>query len=334
LSVSSVNNNLGQNTTVNIGSATTGGNLTYTGTGESTSKVINLAGTTGGAFLVQSGISGNLQFTSDLTATGAGAKTLSLQGSTAGTGEITGKIVDDAGTTSVAKSGSGTWTLSGANPYTGTTTINAGILQVNGSITGGGAVTVNNGGTLAGTGAITGAVTVNSGGKLSPGASPESLAVGALSLMAGSTFVYGIDSSLPFAIGADLVNVALTGNTLIDTTGAGVTLNVNDLATTPVVYANKFTLLSYDATKAPIGTFAGRPEGSIVTIGLSSFTIRYEDIAPGVNFDAPAAGTGFKYVTLSAVPEASSVLFGGLVCIVLGVAVGGKKLLRRSVAVC
>jgi hypothetical protein len=210
--------------------------------------------------------------------------------------------------------------------------VNAGTLKVNGSFTGTGAITVASGGTLAGTGSVSGPVTVNSGGFISPGASPESLAVGALSLMAGSTFVYEINSSLPFAIGADLVNVALGGAALIDTTGAGVTLSVSDLATTPVVYGNKFTLLSYDATKAPIGTFAGRPEGSLVTIGLTDYTIHYADIAPGVNFDAPTAGTGFNYVTLTAVPEASAVLFGGLVCLVIGIAYGGRKFIGGRAA--
>ena len=95
----------------------------------------------------QSG-TGNLKFTSDLTATGNGAKTLTLQGSTAGTGEIAGKIVDSTSATAVAKSGSGTWVLSGANVYSGGTTVSAGTLLANntsGSVTGSGAITVNGG---------------------------------------------------------------------------------------------------------------------------------------------------------------------------------------------
>ena len=111
------------NGTIGIGNTTTSGTLKYTGTGDTTNRVINLAGTTGGAFIDQSG-TGLLKFTSDFTATGSGAKTLTLQGSTAGTGEVAGKIVDSAGgATSVVKLGTGTWTLSGANTYTGSTTI-------------------------------------------------------------------------------------------------------------------------------------------------------------------------------------------------------------------
>src|SRR4029077_16656429 len=85
------------NGTISIGSTTNGAQLTYTGTGETTDRVINLAGTTGGVTIDQSG-TGLLKFTSALTATGAGSKTLTLQGSTAGTGEIAGAIVDNSGT--------------------------------------------------------------------------------------------------------------------------------------------------------------------------------------------------------------------------------------------
>jgi len=118
------------NGTIAIGSTTTAATLVYTGSAATTDRVINLAGTTGGATLDQSG-SGLLKFTSALTATGAGSKTLTLQGSTNGTGEIAAAIVDNSGThkTSVVKGGTGAWTLSGTNTNTGTTTINGGTLQ-------------------------------------------------------------------------------------------------------------------------------------------------------------------------------------------------------------
>jgi fibronectin-binding autotransporter adhesin len=151
------NSNLGRNGTIGLGATTTTGTLVYTGSGETSDKVLNLAGTTGGAVLDQSGSgTGNLKFTSDMTATGAGAKTLTLQGATSATGEIAGKIVENGGGTSVLKQGSGTWTLDGVNTYTGGTTVIAGTLGIgNNSALGTGPLTL--GGTSANTPTITAA---------------------------------------------------------------------------------------------------------------------------------------------------------------------------------
>jgi len=123
------------NGTISIGTTTgTGvtGTLRYTGTGETTDRVVDLSGLTFTSVLDQSGPSGLLKFTSDFTSTSAGSKALTLQGSTAGVGEIAGAIVDNSSTnkTSVAKGGTGTWTLSGNNPFTGGVQINGGVLAI------------------------------------------------------------------------------------------------------------------------------------------------------------------------------------------------------------
>jgi autotransporter-associated beta strand protein len=117
------------NGTIAIGSGATAGTLLYTGSAANTDRVINLAGTTGGATLDQSG-TGLLKFTSAFTVTGAGAKTLTLQGSTSGTGEIAGAIINGSNPTGLTKTGTGRWILSATNnTYTGTTTISGGVLQ-------------------------------------------------------------------------------------------------------------------------------------------------------------------------------------------------------------
>ena len=114
--------------TIALGSTTTTGVLVYTGGVQTTDRVINLAGTTGGGTITQSG-TGLLKFTSAFTATGVGAKALTLQGSSAGTGEVNAAIVNGAGTTALTKAGSDTWTLSGVNTYTGATTVTGGTLK-------------------------------------------------------------------------------------------------------------------------------------------------------------------------------------------------------------
>src|SRR5207249_425871 len=117
----------------NFGAGANTGALLYTGTGQTTSAAINLgAGLgTGGGIIEQAG-TGLLKFTGTNTATGGQKHTLTLQGPTAGIGEIAGPIVDNSATnnTSLIKAGSGTWILSGANTYTGTTSVNGGVLQL------------------------------------------------------------------------------------------------------------------------------------------------------------------------------------------------------------
>ena len=86
------------------------------------------------------------------TATGAGAKTLTLQGSSSFANSVL-TIVDNSAvnTTSVTKAGTGFWILNGASTYTGVTTVTDGVLNIRnnaslGSVVGG--TTIASGGTL------------------------------------------------------------------------------------------------------------------------------------------------------------------------------------------
>lgn len=87
------------------------------------------------------------------------------------------------GTTTIVKDGNGYWKLTNNNIYTGTTTVKAGTLIVNGQHTGTGKVTVMDEAILAGKGKLPGAVEIQSGGTVQAGdASASSMNIGTFSL--------------------------------------------------------------------------------------------------------------------------------------------------------
>ena len=122
----STGNNLGQGNRVVFN--TSGGKLLYTGTGETTDRILEI---NSDAALDHSG-AGELIFSADLVV-GGNVKTLTLQGSGTGIGEIAGAIGPGSAATSLAKNGSGTWSLSGANTYVGATTVSNGMLVLTGT---------------------------------------------------------------------------------------------------------------------------------------------------------------------------------------------------------
>jgi autotransporter-associated beta strand protein len=110
----------------------------------------------------------------------------------AATGEIQGNI-DHTGGNSVLiwKLDSGTWTLGGNNTPNAGTTISNGLLVINGSMDGN-LITVA-GGTLGGTGIISGPVVVNASATLAPGSS-----IGSLTVNSNLTFLPGSVASIEF----------------------------------------------------------------------------------------------------------------------------------------
>ena len=61
-----------------------------------------------------------------------------------------GAIVDGSGSGNLVQNGPGTTILTGISSFTGSTTVDAGILDVEGTLTGTSSVTVNSGGIVAG----------------------------------------------------------------------------------------------------------------------------------------------------------------------------------------
>lgn len=94
---------LGSNGTIALGRLGTGSTLIYTGAGETTNRVFELAGTNGNAGLNHSG-TGLLKISSNLNASGQGSKIFVVTSAPAGDVEISGVISDNAsgGTTAVS----------------------------------------------------------------------------------------------------------------------------------------------------------------------------------------------------------------------------------------
>lgn len=131
------NSSIGTNGTVILGNSGDTGTLRYLGSGNTASRVFQLAGAAGGGTIEASG-SGALVFnaSSSVSATAATAKTFTLGGNTGVLVAIGpyspiinvfgGVISDGSAVVSLTKSGTSVWELSNSNTYTGLTTIGGG----------------------------------------------------------------------------------------------------------------------------------------------------------------------------------------------------------------
>ena len=302
------------NGAISIGHRTAAGTLRYTGAEQSTDRTIQIgtsstppvAGDAGGAIIQNDGagaltFSGTTFNTQTNTASGAGAnRTLTLQGSNGGaiSGIIRNNLLSGTatGTANVAltKAGTGPWILSGANTYTGATTVSGGTLLVNnttGSGTGTGNVNVN-AGTLGGDGFVTGVVTIgnNAGGAdaiLAPGNSIGSIDTGNLTFNSDGSYACELDGTL---VTCDQTNV--TGTVTINPSA---TLTVS-LPGSPVD-GQKYFIVTNNMADPVTGTFAGLPQDAVVgNYGGTPLKISYTG-----DFGTSAI-TGGNDIVLYAVP--------------------------------
>ncbi len=186
--------------------------------------VANLSSSSGGTNVIANG---NKLTGAALT---LAAATLTINQNTPGTfsgsiqdvqPEYDGSGVGTTGPLGLTKAGPGALTLSGANNYSGPTTVNAGTLLVNGSI-GTGTTTVASGATLGGAGTLNGAVTVNGILTTTTGGLGTLTIANALTLAAGSTTTLAIDrtsGTATYGQVAGLTSVVFGGTLTVTSVG-------------------------------------------------------------------------------------------------------------------
>ena len=184
----------------------------------------------------------------------------------------------------------GNTTFTAANTYIGNTTINGGKFVVNnvsGSATGSGTVTVDSGGTIGGSGFISGPLVVGSGGGVSPGNSPGALGAGPTTFANGATFNFEINntSGTP-GTNWDILNIT-GGLTITATTRNPFVINLYSLDSSN----NAGVLSNFNSAQAYSWQFVS------TTTGITGFS------AGAFQYNASqfqnSLGTGFFFVSQS-----------------------------------
>ncbi|WP_445009218.1 Ig-like domain-containing protein [Pseudomonas tohonis] len=226
------------------------GNNTYSGSTSVNTGTLSIASDANlgaGALNLANGTT--LQITGTTTLDNALALTGLVTVNAGAAATLSGTI---SGTGSLIKAGASNLTLSGSNTNTGTTTVSAGTLVVDGSTAS--ATTVANGATLAGSGTLGGDVVVQSGGTLSPGGAGVAILTvnGNLTLASGSTLALDINGTTA-GTGYDRVVV----NGTVDVSGAALAVTHGYAAGS----GDSYTVIVNDAADAVTGTFSGVSEG-------------------------------------------------------------------------
>ena len=246
-----------------------------------------------------------------------------------------GSIQDGAGTVALTKVGTGGLILAGANTYTGTTTISAGILQlgngantgsltsgsiintgtlvvnradastVPGAISGTGRVILNGSGitTLSGENSFSGGITVNSGGINVAADSGLGAASGRLTLNESARLQAGGNFTSNRAIGLG------AGGGTIDTNGFDMTLGAGSavVGTTLVkTGGGRLTMAGLQSYEALVGADGNTLLNSAVGAGASTITVGLAnvDTTASQTLAALTIGAGGVFTILEAGPTA------------------------------
>ncbi len=240
----------------------------------------------------------------------SGTKTLNInQASTTNFSGVMRDATSGSRYLAVTKSGPGTLTLSGANTYTGPTTVTGGLLEIAspGSL-GATAVTVNSNAVLAASGSLGGAVTVQPGGRLLPTTVTSVSALGTPLSIAGNVSLNG---TVTFRISKDtgVVSDQIAGSGSVTYGGTLVVTNVTtDTNATPLALGDTFNLFSGSPLTGNFSSYVlPALPGSLIwdVSGLSSGTISVVSGTPTAlapSFSPLAGGyIGAQTVTIASV---------------------------------
>ena len=205
----------------------------------------------------------------------------------------------------LTKTTSGTVTLSATNTYTGATTVSAGTLVVDGSISTSSLTTVASGGTLGGTGTV-GKTVISAGGTLAVGTSPGTMTFTDTLGLSGTT-VMEIDGTAGAGVnpnGHDFINLTGAGAAGVLTYGGTLTLDIG------VVFGNGTYSWNLFDFVSETGGFTGislddQYSGSLTDAGGGVW-----DLASGGNTWQFTESTGVLGLTV--VPEPRAALLGSL----------------------
>ena len=226
-----------------------------------------------------------------------------------GTGNLTlsGTMATQDGTGGgFTKVGTGILTLGGSNNYAGTTTVNAGTLRINGNqVAATGALTVQTGATLSGSGTIGGATTIN--GRHNPGNSPGIQTFNnGLTYNTGATFVWELTSNAASGRGTVFDGVNVTGGALSINTGVASDL-VFDATGSSVDWSDAFwgsnrQWLVFDNASSP--ALGSANVFDTINVGFDSFSQSLAAVRSGSTFSWEQIDNGV-YLTYT-IPEPST----------------------------
>ena len=211
---------------LNIGNGTTtSGAFAYAGAGETSNQAIKINTTTTNDWLFANG-PGALILDGAITAA-TGNKTLFIGGTSTADNEIASAIPSAGATLNVQKIGGGTWVLSGANLYTGQTTVAGGILKLKDTFSGAGRDLIPDTGDVT---FNTDSFTQAAGGTLEylgDGANASNEILDGLTLTAGAGVVKvtaGTGGTAGLAFGSLNTPAAGTGLNFVTNAGASITI--------------------------------------------------------------------------------------------------------------